>query len=321
MLNFSTSVFLTAIGSLLIEPSTAVLPYLCGVSLAGYEFGISPFASTPNPEPPSERQISHFIDQGANVLRVPISWETIQPTLNQALSSSVEKNFSSYISQITSKGAYAIVDIHNYARYNGKVIGESSEVSAAALVDLWTRLSKLYQNNLKVIFGLMNEPHDLNAATWAKTLQETVNGIRQAGATNVILLPGESYSSLQIFSTVYSELKEIKNPDGSTEGLVFEFHRYLDSDGSGSSRECTSDRVSEIQAAAKILSADKRQAIITETGGGSTQSCQTLLPKFFQAIKDNYELLVTAINSSSPTGYQDQSNWLSIKKFLPGVEK
>lgn len=43
----------------------------------------------------------------------------------------------------------------------------------------------------------MNEPHDLDVAKWATTVQAAVNAIRAAGATSqYILLPGTGYTNM-----------------------------------------------------------------------------------------------------------------------------
>ena len=66
------------------------------------------------------------------------------------------------------KGAYAILDPHNYMRYNdpsqqpmtGSVIGNSSDPKAATTAQFgafWGELAGRFTNNPKVIFGLMNE--------------------------------------------------------------------------------------------------------------------------------------------------------------------
>jgi endoglucanase len=44
----------------------------------------------------------------------------------------------------------------------------------------------------------------------------------------------ESYScSTIILMSIYSALSTVKNPDGSTTNLIFDVHKYLDSDNSG----------------------------------------------------------------------------------------
>ncbi|CAH7683786.1 glycoside hydrolase superfamily [Phakopsora pachyrhizi] len=321
--------------------SSVKLPYFLGVNLAGFEFGIDPWNSHPKPMPPSDKQIPHFVKQGVNIIRVPMAWELIQPQLSKELDSKVEAQFAAYIKKITTSGTYAIIDIHNYARNRGSVVTEN--IPSEAFVDLWVRLAKVFSSDKLVYFGLMNEPHDIQSwDAWTKSLQDVVTGIRKAGAKNVILLPGEQWSSLKtdIFTQSYQRLKTITNPDKTFDGISFEFHRYFDSDGSGKSTECSGDRVEEVKAAAKILNADGRQAIITETGAGSTQSCLQVLPKFFGAIKESYpaiaggimwgagsfdtvptyELLLTKLITTSQQSsevYEDQENWKSIKQFLP----
>jgi endoglucanase len=82
------------------------------------------------------------------------------------------KHFSHFADAInyitTTKGAYAILDPHNYMRYNdpsqqpntGSVIGNSSDSKAATTAQFgafWGELAGRFVNNSKVIFGLMNE--------------------------------------------------------------------------------------------------------------------------------------------------------------------
>ena len=67
-------------------------------------------------------------------------------------------------------GAYAILDPHNYMRYNnpsqqpatGSVIGNTSDPNAATTIDFelfWYELASRFKDNEKVIFGIMNEVH------------------------------------------------------------------------------------------------------------------------------------------------------------------
>lgn len=57
-----------------------------------------------------------------------------------------------------------------------------------------------------------------------------------ASATSqIILLPGNNWTSAQTFVSNGSgaALLKVKNPNGSVTGLVFDVHKYLDSDNSG----------------------------------------------------------------------------------------
>jgi endoglucanase len=83
----------------------------------------------------------------------------------------------------------------------------------------------------------MNEPHDVpDINLWAQSVQAAVTAIRNAGATTqLILLPGNNWTSAQTFVSNGSAdaLAKVTNPDGSITGLIFDVHKYLDSDNSG----------------------------------------------------------------------------------------
>ena len=75
----------------------------------------------------------------------------------------------------------------------------------------------------------MNEPHDLDVATWAESVQYVVNAIRAAGAQNYLLLPGSNYTSAQTFPTGAGPyLLNVTDPLGGTEKLIFDGKRVVD---------------------------------------------------------------------------------------------
>ena len=82
----------------------------------------------------------------------------------------------------------------------------------------------------------MNEPHDVpDIELWGQSVQAAVTAIRKAGATSqIILLPGNNWTSAETFVSNGSAAALIKvtNPDGSVDNLVFDVHKYLDSDNS-----------------------------------------------------------------------------------------
>lgn len=48
------------------------------------------------------------------------------------------------------------------ARWNGNIVGQSGgAVTDAQLASLWSQIATKYASQSKVIFGVMNEPHDL----------------------------------------------------------------------------------------------------------------------------------------------------------------
>ena len=125
-----------------------------------------------------------------------------------------------------------------------------------------------------MIFGLQNEPHDLDLSKWKETLQRAVNSIRSNGATSqYIILPGSLYSHPEEFQNSFNYLKDIVDSDGSKWRLLLEIHKYLDSDGSGLTPDCSNNGVEDMKRVHEILVNSNRQAFITETGGGNNQNC------------------------------------------------
>ena len=67
--------------------------------------------------------MQHFVkDDGYNLFRLPVGWQYL--TYNQMTGVLDETQFSNYntlVNACLSTGAYCIIDIHNYARYDGGV--------------------------------------------------------------------------------------------------------------------------------------------------------------------------------------------------------
>ena len=133
-------------------------------------------------------------------------------------------------------------------------------------------------------------PQDIpDIKQWAATVQAVVTAIRGAGATkNIILMPGQQYTSAEVFvsSGSAAALATVKNPDGTTDNLIMDVHKYLDSDNSGTHTECVKNNIDNaFQPLATWLKENKRQAMLTETGGGNTASCQKYLCEQIQFLK------------------------------------
>lgn len=172
-------------------------------------------------------------------------------------------------------GAYCAIDLHNFARWNGKIIGQAGGPTNDQFADIWKQLATKYKGNEKVIFGLMNEPHDIDITAWVVSCQAAVTAIRSTGATaQMVLLPGNNFASAGSFVSDGSgaALLGVKNPDGTTTGLIMDIHKYLDEDNSGNHVECTTDNVEAFASVAQFLRDNGRKALVSETGAGSTAS-------------------------------------------------
>lgn len=138
----------------------------------------------------------------------------------------------------------------------------------------------------------MHAPHDIpNLAVWANTLQQAVKIIRAVGATTqFILLPGTDFAHADTFvsSGSATALSVISDTSGGTDLLLFDVQKFLDKPNNGPLPECVEDGISSaLFPLAQWLRCNKRQAIITETGGGNTKSCLTYLCAETAYIKAN----------------------------------
>ncbi|KAK7024697.1 glycoside hydrolase superfamily [Favolaschia claudopus] len=264
-------------------PGAGTLKFV-GVNIAGFDFGCTTDGSctTSAANPPltqysgkdGKGQMTHFVnDDGYNVFRLPVGWQFLTNNVIGPVDQTNLAEYDALVQNCLATGAYCIIDIHNYARWNKGIIGQGGPTNAQ-FAQTWSEIATSYKDNQKVIFG----PHDIpDINLWVESVQAAVTAIRNAGATTqMILLPGNDYTSAGAFVSNGSgdALKKVVNPDGSVTNLIFDVHQYLDSDNSGTHAECVTNNIDGAWAPlVQWLRANKRQAFNTETGGGNTASC------------------------------------------------
>ncbi|KAK5027370.1 hypothetical protein LTS07_006972 [Exophiala sideris] len=297
-----------------------------GVNIAGFEFGsydtCGILTAQPYVDPTNfVAQIKHFVhDDGLNAFRLPVSWQYL---INQYDGDSLgtnkldSSNFATYdelVQGCLDAGAsLCIIDIHNYARFNGYIIGQDGP-SAAQFASLWSQIATKYASESRVAFGLMNEPHDescnsadggvMNIDIWAATLQTVVNAIRSAGATSQsIIMPGKGWTHSITYLDASGDgsgpaLMGIMDPAGGTSKLVFEVHEYLDSNNAGGSSDCVTNNIDSsygrggLQNLADYLRSNGRVAMITESGGLNNANCAIYLCQELSFLANNTDVFL-----------------------------
>ncbi|TAQ86274.1 hypothetical protein B7494_g5383 [Chlorociboria aeruginascens] len=221
-----------------------------------------------------------------NIFRIPILMERIIPsTLTGSINSTYAAGLNSIVDYITNtKGVYAIVDPHNYARYYGNVITDT-----AGFQTFWTTLASTFASNSKVIFDCNNEPHDMPTTTLTGSLmQACINGVRAAGATSqYIFVEGTSYTGAWTWTTSgNTDLLTLTDPQNK---IVYEMHQYLDSDGSGTSATCVNSTIgsSRLIAATGWLQANNKTAILGEFAGGANSVCVSAIQDMLTYMGEN----------------------------------
>ncbi|OTB08545.1 glycoside hydrolase family 5 protein [Hypoxylon sp. CI-4A] len=273
-----------------------------GVAIAGGDFGcqIDGTCSLGSTQLPLSNdgvsQMQHFVeDDGVNILRLPISWQfLVNNQLGKPLDSKNLAQYDQLMENCLATGAHCMIDIHNFARWNGGIIGQGGPTDDE-FVSLWSQLASKYADNDKVVFELMNEPHDLDVGIWANTCQKVVTAIRKAGATSqMILLPGSNFDSAANLteSGGAEQLLDIKNPDGTTNNLLLDIHKYLDEDNSGTHTQCTTDNADAFTTVASFLREKGRKGFISETGASQDESCITAFCSQNTLINKNSDVFV-----------------------------
>ena len=199
--------------------------YLRGVNLAGGEFsdrgpnGSLDRSHLSQPGAgyyyPLAEDFTILASRGMKLIRIPIRWERVQPTLKGALDTTEMTVLKACIDAAVAAGCVPMIDVHNYARYdttptgantNGVyMLGQNAPSAVGgtmiqAFADLWTRLSTYfnYIDSTKIIYDLMNEPHDLpaGASDWQEASRQAVEAIRIVNQTVRIAIEGYLYASV-----------------------------------------------------------------------------------------------------------------------------
>jgi endoglucanase len=308
--------------------------HFAGVNLSCAEFGDQNLPGTYGTDYtyPDQTEVDYFRGKGMNVFRLPFRWERLQQQQNGPLDATELGRLHGFVDATTAKGAYVIVDPHNYARYFGGVVGES--VPATAFADFWQKLAAEFAANDHVIFGLMNEPHDMQTETWRDDANAAIAAIRDAGATNLILVPGNAYTGAwswtqSFYGTANGDVMlGITDPGNN---FAFEVHQYLDSDGSGSSDSCVSatigaERLKDFTAWAK---ANGAQAFLGEIGAANNATCDSAVDGALAAVEADPDVWLgwtwwaagpwwgNYPYSIEPNGGNDAPQMATLSKHLP----
>ena len=180
---------------------------------------------------PTNAQIQYYAAKGLNVIRLPIAWERLQPTLGGAFSSYDLGQIQRIVSYANSLGVTVDLDLHNYGEYNSQPIG-SAAVPVSAFASFWGQMAGMF-SGANVIFGLMNEPN-LNANTWLTAQNAAISAIRAAGATQqTVLVSGVQYDIASSWLTSGNAATFGSSIVDPSNNYAFEVHQYFDSDGSG----------------------------------------------------------------------------------------
>ncbi|CAI7588419.1 hypothetical protein PCG10_009847 [Penicillium crustosum] len=264
-----------------------------GASESGAEFGENNLPGVYGTDYifPDASAIQTLKEKGMNIFRVAFRMERLAPTsLTGELDASYLANLTATVKAITDAGSHAVLDPHNYGRYNGEIISTTSDFQT-----FWKNVAGEFVSNELVIFDTNNEYHDMDQDLVLKLNQAAIDGIREAGAkSQYIFIEGNSYTGAWTWTDVNDNLKALTDPQDK---IVYEMHQYLDSDGSGTSETCVSTTIGKerVTDATQWLKDNNKVGIIGEFAGGVNDNCKTAITGMLDYLGDNSDVWLGAL--------------------------
>jgi endoglucanase len=268
---------------------------LRGINLSGAEFGTRGGRIDREYTYPGNRTLAYFAGKGFDSIRLPFLWERLQPALMAPLDDAELDRLRAAVALARSHGMAVVLDPHNYARYDGELVG-SQKVPDAAFADFWSRLASVFANQPDIHFGLMNEPNRMNTAQWLKAANAAVLAIRnQAGANNLVLVPGNAWSGAHSWFGALeggSNADIMKDFEDPAHHFAFEVHQYLDSDFSGTHESCerAGDAAAALDAYTAWLRKNSYRGYLGEFGGSGDSACIRGLEAMLDIVEKNRDV-------------------------------
>ncbi len=203
---------------------------LIGINMSAAGFGgqVLPGVEGTNYFYPTEDYFRRYAAKGIRFIRFPFLWERVQPQLGGELDQDQIALLTRTLDFAQKYQMRVILDLHNYARYRGQLIG-SPQVPYASYADVWKRLATTFQQHPALYgYDIMNEPHDTQGL-WPQAAQTAVDSIRTVDRQTPIFVEGDGWAAAHRWPQVNGNLL-IKDP---ADNLIYEAHIYFDEDSSG----------------------------------------------------------------------------------------
>jgi endoglucanase len=282
------------------EPGSGRQVAYVGANLVGAEFGEGnlPGVYATDYLYPSTEDVDAYAARGMNVFRVPFRWERMQRELYGDLDDTELDYLKSVVIAAGEHDARIIIDPHNFARYEDdttddiepKLVGV--DIEADALADFWAKLAAEFANDERVFFGLMNEPHTMPTETWLDAANLAIAAIREQGAQNLVLVPGNQWTGAHAWFENYYGTPNAEAMRGvldSADNFAFELHQYFDTSSSGTSNACVSETigVERVERVTTWLREEGYQGFLGEFGGSDDPVCLGAVDQLLTHLGEN----------------------------------
>ncbi|WP_282340595.1 glycoside hydrolase family 5 protein [Pseudomonas sp. PS02288] len=215
-------------------------PQLVGINVAGAGFspGTLPGKHGTNYFFPPPDYFVQWKERGITWVRFSIVWERLQPQQFGDFDADYAARIDKTLEDAKANGIRVMLDVHNYGRYYGKIIGDA-DVPIKAYQDLMERIAERWsKDDTLYAYDLMNEPYGDAERYWFDVAQAGIDGVRKYDKTKTIYVEGRSWSSAQRWPGLNDDLLKLVDP---ADNLVFSAHIYADKDSSGLYKQAMPD--------------------------------------------------------------------------------
>lgn len=223
---------------------------------------------------PAPFQMDYLASNGFGLFRLPITTQFAYTSRFGLLNSAYVARIKAVVDYAFTNNLYVVIDPHNFGFIWDSQIANFQPVTSGSIgsdlfADFWTRLATNFKNYPNVIFCLMNEPSASGVAStqWRDGgVIPAIAGIRAAGATQLIQIPGISFTGAQSWVSSGNAAAFSGFHGDPLNNFVFEMHIYLDSDFSGTHPQAVQNGATILASATAWLAAEGRKGFIGEFG-------------------------------------------------------
>ncbi len=150
--------------------------------------------------------------------------------------------------------------------------------------------------------------------------QAAIDGIRKAGAQQLIIAPGNSWTGGHSWTQGSDAssliMQNIKDPLNNT---AFDIHEYLDSDYSGGHVNCTNLASNQLAPLTAWLEQHNFRAMITEFGASNSTGCTSYMADIISYMESNSQYIGWTAWAAGPLWGDsspcctDQAHWGSLE--------